>query len=525
MMKKRYLALLLVLVLALVACNPEATGDATEAPATVAGEAEVTEAADTGDTEATEETEGDETEPAGEGTGSDLKVGMVTDEGGVNDQSFNQSAWEGMERAEEELGVGVSYVESHNESDYAPNFDTSLEQGNQLIWGIGFMLTDALNAAAEANPETNYALVDSVAAEGLNNAVSVLFKAEQPSFLVGYIAAHMTESNNVGFIGGVEGDIIWGFEYGYRAGVAYGAKELGKEIEVQVQNRKRARLRRKSIQSVKSDTQTGGTTPPVFLSAGYDLHGNILRISQMRKQNHQVYILFFQIRGPLSGFFDSVGKIRPFPEFFRHILLNNIGCNANYADTQSIGFKNPKRFKQKLLRILPIYIGRQHRILQHLLQLQQMLWRIGRIPVKSHGIDPQRMQIRDHHLPFGLHGLIRPVKGVAIIQYKQAVGVFRLKLRYLCHHAGKAAQFFYSETPAGIAHIFLRQQIGMGVINLYNSDRCHPYPSCPCLTQFLIITTFHHTKKRPVCRKTCRAYGSFIHRIADLLFDTTKHIF
>jgi basic membrane protein A len=235
MMKKRYLALLLVLVLALVACNPEATGDATEAPATVAGEAEVTEAADTGDTEATEETEGDETEPAGEGTGSDLKVGMVTDEGGVNDQSFNQSAWEGMERAEEELGVGVSYVESHNESDYAPNFDTSLEQGNQLIWGIGFMLTDALNAAAEANPETNYALVDSVAAEGLNNAVSVLFKAEQPSFLVGYIAAHMTESNNVGFIGGVEGDIIWGFEYGYRAGVAYGAKELGKEIEVQVQ--------------------------------------------------------------------------------------------------------------------------------------------------------------------------------------------------------------------------------------------------------------------------------------------------
>lgn len=234
---KRYLALLLVLVMVLAACNPDATGT-TEATATEAGDTEATEAVDTDATEATEAGDEEVTEEdaaGGEGTGADIKVGMVTDEGGVNDQSFNQSAWEGMERAEEEFGVEVSYVESHNESDYAPNFDTSLEQGNQLIWGIGFMLTDALNAAAEANPETNYALVDSVAAEGLENAVSVLFKAEQPSFLVGYIAAHMTESNNVGFIGGIEGDVIWGFEYGYRAGVEYGARELGKEIEVQVQ--------------------------------------------------------------------------------------------------------------------------------------------------------------------------------------------------------------------------------------------------------------------------------------------------
>lgn len=223
-MKKRYLALLLVLALALVACNPAATVD-TEPATDAAG---TTEAADVTEGDATEET-------AGGGTGSDLKVGMVTDEGGVNDQSFNQSAWEGMQRSKDELGVEISYVESQNESDYAPNFDTSLEQGNQLIWGIGFMLTEALNAAAEANPDTNYALVDSVATDGLMNAASVLFKAEQPSFLVGYIAAHMTESNNVGFIGGIEGDIIWGFEYGYRAGVAYGAKELGKEIEVQVQ--------------------------------------------------------------------------------------------------------------------------------------------------------------------------------------------------------------------------------------------------------------------------------------------------
>ena len=232
-MKKRYLALLLVLVLVLAACNPAATGAteaATEATATEAAATEAT-ATEAGTTEAAAtEAAGGDAAPA-----TAIKVGMVTDEGGVNDQSFNQSAWEGMQRAQRELGVEVAYVESQTDADYAPNFDTMLEQGNNLIWGVGFKLTDALNAAASANADVNYALIDSVADPALTNAVSVLFKAEQPSFLVGYIAANMTKTDNVGFIGGVEGDVIWGFEYGYRAGVAYGAKELGKEIEVQVQ--------------------------------------------------------------------------------------------------------------------------------------------------------------------------------------------------------------------------------------------------------------------------------------------------
>lgn len=234
-MKKSLIALMLVLVMVLAACNPQATGGETEAAGTDAAttDAATTEATEAGETEATE---AGETEAEGEGTAAaDLKVGMVTDEGGVNDQSFNQSAWEGMERAEQELGVSVNYVESQTDADFAPNFDTMLEQGNNLVWGVGFKLTDAINTAAAANPEVNYALVDSTTDPSLTNTVSVLFKAEQPSFLVGYIAAHMTETDNVGFIGGVESDVIWGFEYGFRAGVAYGAKELGKEITVQEQ--------------------------------------------------------------------------------------------------------------------------------------------------------------------------------------------------------------------------------------------------------------------------------------------------
>lgn len=72
----------------------------------------------------------------------DMKAGMVTDVGGINDQSFNQSAWAGMERAQKELGVEVVYLESNQEADYAPNLETLYDQENDLIWGIGFMMGD-----------------------------------------------------------------------------------------------------------------------------------------------------------------------------------------------------------------------------------------------------------------------------------------------------------------------------------------------------------------------------------------------
>lgn len=186
---------------------------------------------DTPSEEAEEPTETEETEetPAGEA----LKVAMVTDEGGVHDQSFNQSAWEGLQRAQEELGVEVSYQESQQDADFAPNFETLLDAGNDLIWGVGFKLADAVLDAALANPDQKYAIVDhSYGDDTPDNVVGVMFMQEQPSFLVGYIAGKMTETNKVGFVGGIAGDIIWAFDYGYQAGVQYAAHELGKEIEI-----------------------------------------------------------------------------------------------------------------------------------------------------------------------------------------------------------------------------------------------------------------------------------------------------
>ena len=174
------------------------------------------------------------------GDGDALKVAMVTDEGGVNDQSFNQSAWEGLQQAEEDLDVVVTYQESQQEADYVPNFETVIDAGNDLVWGIGYKLASAGYEAALANPDVKFGLVDQSFEgdpdnfpEGTpDNMIGVTFKAEQPSFLVGYIAGKMTETDKVGFVGGIEGDVIWGFDYGYQAGVKYAADELGKDIEV-----------------------------------------------------------------------------------------------------------------------------------------------------------------------------------------------------------------------------------------------------------------------------------------------------
>ena len=163
-------------------------------------------------------------------------VAMVTDVGGVNDQSFNQSAWEGLQTARDEMGIEVKYIESKQEAEYGPNLEILSDEGHDLIWGVGFMLQSAVLDAATKNPDKMYALIDSdFGADAPKNTIGVLFRAQEPSFLVGYIAGKMTETGKVGFVGGVSSETIDQFEYGYRAGVAYAANELGKEITVDVQ--------------------------------------------------------------------------------------------------------------------------------------------------------------------------------------------------------------------------------------------------------------------------------------------------
>ena len=158
-------------------------------------------------------------------------VAMITDVAGVNDQSFNQSAWEGLQRAKKELGVEVKYLESKQDADYATNVETLVDEEVDLIVGVGSKLSQTIETAAKDYPEQKFLMVDETYEEIPSNVKSVLFNAEQSAYLVGLIAAKMSETNNVGFIGGMQLSVIDTFKYGYMAGV----KTANPDCEIQSQ--------------------------------------------------------------------------------------------------------------------------------------------------------------------------------------------------------------------------------------------------------------------------------------------------
>lgn len=163
-------------------------------------------------------------------------VTMVADIGGVNDQSYNQGAWEGLQAFEEETGAKASFIETVQMSDLATNFDRAVDGEHDLIWGIGFNTADPLLASAKMNPELNFAIVDHEYGEDTpENVTSAMFDINEASFMVGYIAGLTTETNKVAYIGGMRSPAMDLFEYGFTAGVDYAAKELGKDIKVEVQ--------------------------------------------------------------------------------------------------------------------------------------------------------------------------------------------------------------------------------------------------------------------------------------------------
>ncbi|WP_339300254.1 BMP family ABC transporter substrate-binding protein [Paenibacillus sp. FSL R5-0623] len=148
---------------------------------------------------------------------SDLKIGMVTDVGGVNDKSFNQSAWEALQATETETGVAVKYLQSKSDEEYIPNLNEFVKGGYDLTWGIGFQLADAIKTVAEQNPDSKLAIIDSVV--DAPNVKSVTFAEEEGSYLVGVVAGLTTKSNKIGFVGGMESPLIKKFEVGFREGV------------------------------------------------------------------------------------------------------------------------------------------------------------------------------------------------------------------------------------------------------------------------------------------------------------------
>lgn len=230
------LALALSLSLVLASCSGDNNKQTTDEGAKTEQTTETENKEENKDQEDADQTKEEEKENASETPeGETVNVTMVTDFGGVNDKSFNQSAYEGLQKAQDDGIAKFDYIESHKEADYKANLESALDSESDIILTVGYALYKDTVAAAKENPDKNYVIIDSDNIDKLENLVGVGFADHQNSFLVGYIAGMMTESKNVGFVGGVQGDVIDRFEYGYRAGVAYAAKEKGEDIEVQVQ--------------------------------------------------------------------------------------------------------------------------------------------------------------------------------------------------------------------------------------------------------------------------------------------------
>lgn len=169
------------------------------------------------------ETGGDE-QPAA----SDVSTGLLFDITGRGDRSFNDAAAAGLDQAKAEFGIVGNESTPTGDGDRAERLQGLIDQGNELIIGVGFLWGDAITAGATENPDQNFAIIDSVIE--LPNVASLIFAEEQGSFLVGAAAALKSQTGTIGFIGGVENDLIKRFEAGYVAG----AQAVNPDIEVLV---------------------------------------------------------------------------------------------------------------------------------------------------------------------------------------------------------------------------------------------------------------------------------------------------
>jgi basic membrane protein A len=159
--------------------------------------------------------------------GEGIRIGLVTDIGGLNDRGFNSLANQGLEQAADELGVEIRVLESQSDADYIPNLSTLAEEGFDLIISVGFLMGEATHQAAEEFPDTSFGIIDfAYGGEGceetnsceLPNLQGLVFKEQEAGYLTGYLAGLVTESNTVSSVGGIKIPPVDRFIAGFQKG-------------------------------------------------------------------------------------------------------------------------------------------------------------------------------------------------------------------------------------------------------------------------------------------------------------------
>jgi basic membrane protein A and related proteins len=206
------------LALALTACGERDNGDDN------AGDSS-TSAAPTETTESASPSESTAANP-------DFKACMVSDSGGFDDKSFNQTSLKGQQDAETQFGIQTAQVESTGDEQYADNINQLVQQGCNEITTVGFLLGDATEAAAKKNPDIDFAIVDYAYEKPSENLKGLTFATDQPSYLAGYLAAGMSQSGVVGTFGGLNIPTVTIFMEGFRQGVEKYNEDNGTEVKL-----------------------------------------------------------------------------------------------------------------------------------------------------------------------------------------------------------------------------------------------------------------------------------------------------
>ena len=157
---------------------------------------------------------------------------IVSDSGGFDDQSFNQSSYEGLKKAEADLGIKVNQVESKTNNDFEPNLRAMVTAGCNLTVTVGFLLGDATKAQATANPDSHFAIIDFGYETPISNVKPIIYDTAQAAFLAGYLAAGTTKTGTVATFGGIKIPTVTIFMDGYADGVKYYNEQKGKNVKL-----------------------------------------------------------------------------------------------------------------------------------------------------------------------------------------------------------------------------------------------------------------------------------------------------
>ena len=280
-------------------------------------------------------------------------VTLVLDKGGVNDESFNQLAWEGAQEASEEYGVIVKYLESNSDSDYKTNVETAIDMKSDLIIGVGFNLTEAIGDAAESYPEQQFAIIDGSFEETPSNVTPILFNEKEAGYLAGLATALSIESDKFGFVGGFEIPAV----VNYKDGFEQGLKEVNPNatLFVQYANSFTDAAKGKAIgaQMYSNDidcimTAAGGVNSGVYES-GREQGKYAVAVDMAQSNISPEVIVTSALKNVAGGVKDTIGKLVDDKLVGGEVAMYDITNNGvGYEETQFIGDKTIKYIIYKI---------------------------------------------------------------------------------------------------------------------------------------------------------------------------------